>query len=1176
MNNSRSHLDAVLDRRNLSGEGRLASLNRSIESIERKLNDIGAVNSGSSFQQTPQSAPSRIEDLERRLHGMTNNQHIGGSPRKERSSTQGISTLAEIAERKQSLYDSSTHAGAGGTPFPNQTPAVGIQPSDNADLSFEVQELGAKIDNLQRQLGSDIGGLYKSVAKSSQTVSTSDNLERIAEGIRELQQTPRFDPSAFDALHNDLDDLRLSIGSATHQQQIGTGFAEINSRLDNIANSAPEMLPEALSDIQQSLNAVASNTSAQKTEMLINQVNTLSEVVGSLSESMELGKLDNRLQTLVEAVDHLVKRPDISGSLEPNLTAIENRLDEITRAIVAVSVNEQTSSESDPAIIERLEQQIANLGKNIELIAQASDGEAQNDLAMRIESLAQQMEVLDGSIQNVGSAVQLPPNSSTEMQQQLAELSNRIEGLSNRFGNIEALSLADTPENVAAMAAAQIPSQIESQLQELANRIDAAADSGAADGQLLNLEQQIASIAEKLSGHGAAPNIDFAEVGDRLGQIEQSISANRDLTLETISQATRSAIDTMDNDSLSGELIGALSEDLKALRSATDQTESSRADTLNAVQNTLLGVASRLETIENSLHADMPRATVTSDMQNSGKPDRSIDAGRGGRGKSTASEIVNTLDKIDQAPSIDPSAKLQPEVLVEDNRPLEPGSGAPDISSIVKRAADKFKNSDPDAVPYGEKTDFVAAARRAAQSAAAEVKAVSVEEPKPAKKPGKVSKLPNIPRRPVIIAAAAILMAVVAFAGTKMYLGNSDHKSTAVVKMPTKSEMAGKKTKLVTSAEKSESNPVRVARTAVPNETRLASGGNRKSAVENSFDTSAAPKQTESFAPSSPSINGGAENTMKAENGPETTESPVNGQEVASSETSAITSSPVPSERLGPASLRQAAATGDAKAQYEIGLRYTNGTGVKRNLGEAAKWYELAAAQEFAPAQYRLGSLYEKGLGVKRDLTTAANWYQRAADTGNARAMHNLAVINTMGTSGDPDMAKALKWFNKAANLGVKDSQFNLGILYGQGMGVSQNLAESYKWFALAAKTGDTDSAKKRDEVANVMDPAALETARLVVNDWRPEKLDDSANRVVIPEEWRNGASSNSAALNGKTNITKVQTALNKLGYSLGTPDGVSGPKTRRAIISFQKKAGLALTGEIDAPLMKALKGLSI
>ncbi|WP_292243537.1 hypothetical protein, partial [Mesorhizobium sp.] len=58
------------------------------------------------------------------------------------------------------------------------------------------------------------------------------------------------------------------------------------------------------------------------------------------------------------------------------------------------------------------------------------------------------------------------------------------------------------------------------------------------------------------------------------------------------------------------------------------------------------------------------------------------------------------------------------------NRPLEPGSGPPDLNAIMKRVRDErgppVRAGNPDA----SKSDFIAAARRAAQAAAAEADAL--------------------------------------------------------------------------------------------------------------------------------------------------------------------------------------------------------------------------------------------------------------------------------------------------------------------------------------------------------------------------------------------------------------------------------------------------------------------
>jgi localization factor PodJL len=204
--------------------------------------------------------------------------------------------------------------------------------------------------------------------------------------------------------------------------------------------------------------------------------------------------------------------------------------------------------------------------------------------------------------------------------------------------------------------------------------------------------------------------------------------------------------------------------------------------------------------------------------------------------------------------------------------------------------------------------------------------------------------------------------------------------------------------------------------------------------------------------------------------------------------------------KLGSAHLRIAAINGEPAAAYEIAVRLAEGRrGIAPDLAEAARWFERAASHGLAPAQFRLGSLYEKGQGVRRDLDKAMKLYLAAAEHGNTKAMHNLAVLYAEGASGKPDYRVAAQWFRKGANQGLIDSQFNLGILYARGIGVPQNLAESYKWFTLAARDGDADAAKKRDDLAARLDPQSLMAARLAVQTWTPERPPAEANEVKAP-----------------------------------------------------------------------------
>jgi localization factor PodJL len=277
----------------------------------------------------------------------------------------------------------------------------------------------------------------------------------------------------------------------------------------------------------------------------------------------------------------------------------------------------------------------------------------------------------------------------------------------------------------------------------------------------------------------------------------------------------------------------------------------------------------------------------------------------------------------------------------------------------------------------------------------------------------------------------------------------------------------------------------------------------------------------------------------------------------------------LPPDTVGPLKLRQAAADGDARAQFEIAAIYTEGRAVPEDLKAAAVWYERAASQGFAPAQYRLGNLYEAGKGVDKDLTQARIWYQQAAEAGNRMAMHNLAALYASGGLGTQQFDSAAKWFEEAANRGMKDSQFNLGMLYARGLGVKQDLGASFKWFALAASRGDSDAAKARDDIAKSLDAATVQRLNDEVAAWRPATIDLAANFAPIGTWVPN--------FDPGTTITKVevvkgvQQVLARLGYDVGTPDGLAGPKTAEAIKSFERGTGMNETGTISPRLLAVL-----
>ena len=139
---------------------------------------------------------------------------------------------------------------------------------------------------------------------------------------------------------------------------------------------------------------------------------------------------------------------------------------------------------------------------------------------------------------------------------------------------------------------------------------------------------------------------------------------------------------------------------------------------------------------------------------------------------------------------------------------------------------------------------------------------------------------------------------------------------------------------------------------------------------------------------------------------------------------------------------------GDAEAQFNLGFCYDDGRGVRKDYGEAVKWYRKAAEQNFAPAQFNLGYCYDNGEGVAKDYVEAVKWYRQAAEQGHAEA------------------------------------QYNLGCGYANGQGVARDKVEAYAWFSMAAKA-DADAAERRNLLRKELTPKQFTDAQKRMKELR-------------------------------------------------------------------------------------------
>ena len=137
-------------------------------------------------------------------------------------------------------------------------------------------------------------------------------------------------------------------------------------------------------------------------------------------------------------------------------------------------------------------------------------------------------------------------------------------------------------------------------------------------------------------------------------------------------------------------------------------------------------------------------------------------------------------------------------------------------------------------------------------------------------------------------------------------------------------------------------------------------------------------------------------------------------------------------------------------ANYEAGLTAYEKANYVTALHEwtykiALTWNTLAAHQGNARAQYNLGVMYSNGHGVTQDYKTALKWFTRAAQQGEVLAQSNLGLMYKNGEGVAQDYKTERKWFTLAAEQGTASAQFGLGLMYINGEGVAQDYKTAIK-----------------------------------------------------------------------------------------------------------------------------------
>lgn len=1304
MNSKRSYLDTLNAGRQRRPHTTLEQLNRSLETLEQRLERTREDMSERLDPRRPSAEPRyasarpyedpRLAQPPKSPAPATFDQSYQAIARdidRVRGQEDGVAVVGKIAGELRGLREELRH-------------------QMTAGLQREFEALRKDIERAfqaSAQPGGQSGG-----AKGSAELGVE--FERLSGAIQTLAE--KSDDRSVNMLRLELEQVKAALDTLAREESVQA----VGRRWDDFDRRWTAFEDRVDADQRK-------RSDAPGLSMLTDRLEQISNAVNNLPESLSLRSLEEKVRTLAGAVDHFARQQDNRGS--GTFGMIDERLDEISRAIVASTVAAQANS-IDPEPLERIEKRIASLAQQIEEVTQVHPSgeiiDRLNMLSSRVDDLAgranlpeqamerldkqialiadkidrapampdadyifqgleQRFDVLSGMIERrQGDAIEQGNMLFRDLERRLDEVVDRLD---QRVPQIDGPGIMDAIDARFSALAQRMETRVpdsaseaairglEGRLEDISSRLDSSAAqvAGIDPALIRSLEAQVAGLSAHLSKPGT-PLPEFEDISPRLNEIEKSLAGTRDSILSAAREAAESAVRSLAGSSANTAAVSGLAQDLKTLEALTRRSDERNSRTFEAIHDTLLKIVDRLGSLETgeateaaseftqpaapvraraaraskitvqdapSMDIDQP-LPLTGDMADldsranaimRNEPDprtpaeaaaaaamaalgsdtvtekseqpggrKSILGGlaRAFKGKKEADvpPLAGSAPDV-EIPSADLDEPLDPKVA---NRPLEPGSGPPDLNAIMKRVRDErgppVRAGNPDA----SKSDFIAAARRAAQAAAAEADALKRQSTMSGPvKALRIGDLLKARRKPILMAAAAVMLALAGLQLGKAFFSDpveiaSNDAAPIVAAQPAETTSAGTASepkKDAQTAAAQDSAPARAVRQAEPSES-IAEDDMPAQAARAALSDAGTPIGTAPEAepvpapmtPTAPPDPAAANVTASAPAGPTAADTePMATARAATTATQEMTGTVTPADAstaaatanidipadAGPTALRDAAAGGDAKALFEIGSRYAESRGVKQDMAAAAKWYEKSAELGFAPAEYRIGNFYEKGTGVARDVKKAKTWYQLAAAQGNASAMHNLAVLFAMAADGVTDNESAAHWFQAAAELGVKDSQFNLGILAAKGVGMKQNLEESYKWFALVAKTGDKDAAAKRDEIAKALRPEQLERARAAAELWKAEPIDPAANSADIPESWQDGTPQTTASVDMKTVVQNMQRILNKNGYEAGNADGVMGQKTKDAIMAFQTDNDLQATGAVDEKLVKAL-----
>lgn len=248
--------------------------------------------------------------------------------------------------------------------------------------------------------------------------------------------------------------------------------------------------------------------------------------------------------------------------------------------------------------------------------------------------------------------------------------------------------------------------------------------------------------------------------------------------------------------------------------------------------------------------------------------------------------------------------------------------------------------------------------------------------------------------------------------------------------------------------------------------------------------------------------------------------------------------------------LEDAANLGHPGAAYELGIAYTQGRVVSKDLNTGARWINRSADLGDQRAQYLIGANFMTGDGADKNPERGVAFLARAGEQGHVQAQYLLGVAYADGNGVSKNPAWAARWYGRAARGGHVGAQYAYGVMYGSGMGIPENNRKAYYWLTLAASGGH----EKAGEVA-------MQVAKRLSNEEISQAEADAKH--FVPRRY--------ASLTDPATVMFVQYALRNIGYDAGPVDGMPGKQTKAGIRAYEEARNLPVNGQISVSVLDGL-----